>query len=135
MSPATSQPHWLSQLLWSVAISSSLSRPICPPRRDSVSASFLQPFLSYQTASKTTFGINAEATYDWNAGQWLVPLNLTVSQLVRIGKLPVSFAVGGRVYADGPIGAPEWGLRFVVTLVLPTGHPQASADQGKLSVK
>jgi hypothetical protein len=89
--------------------------------RRSVNNSFVQPFISYATKTKTTFTINSEATYDWNESQWTVPLNASVAQLVRIGKLPVQFTVGGRYYAEGPSGAPQWGLRFVITPLFPTG--------------
>ncbi len=89
--------------------------------RRSVNATFLQPFISYTIKTKSTFGLNTESTYNWNDNQWTVPLNLSVSQLLRIGKLPVSLAVGGRYYAEGPSGAPEWGIRFVVTPLFPTG--------------
>lgn len=99
--------------------------------RRSVNATFVQPFLNYLTKTHTTFGINAESVYDWNESQWTVPLNLTVSQLVRIGKMPVQLAVGGRYYAEGPSGAPEWGLRFSLTLVFPTGRAAAPAPDGK----
>lgn len=101
--------------------------------RRNVNATFVQPFLSYQTSSHTTFGINTEATYDWNESQWTAPVNGFVSQLVRIGKLPVSFTVGARYYAEGPSGAPDWGLRFVVTLVLPGGG-KAPEPGGKSSI-
>jgi len=103
--------------------------------RRNVNATFVQPFLSYTTASHTTFGVNAESTYDWNNSQWTVPVNGTVSQLARIGKMPVQFAVGGRYYAEGPSGAPEWGLRFVVTLVLPEGHSASAPPDGKSLAK
>jgi hypothetical protein len=100
--------------------------------RRSVNATFLQPFISYTTKTKTTFGLNAESTYNWNDSQWTVPLNLSVSQLLRIGKLPLSFAVGGRYYAEGPRGAPEWGLRAVITLLFPTGGTaEISVPAGK----
>ena len=89
--------------------------------RRSVNATFVQPFIAYTTKTKTTFSLNTESTYNWNDSQWTVPLNLSVSQLLRIGKLPVSLAVGGKYYAEGPSGAPEWGLRFVITLLFPTG--------------
>jgi hypothetical protein len=40
----------------------------------------------------------------------------------------VQFQVGGRYYADGPSGAPDWGLRFTVTPLFPIGaKPSASA--------
>jgi hypothetical protein len=95
--------------------------------RRSVNATFLQPFISYITKTKTTFGLNTESTYNWNDSQWTVPLNLSVSQLLKIGKLPVQIAVGGRYYAEGPSGAPEWGLRASLTLLFPTGgRPKVS---------
>jgi hypothetical protein len=94
--------------------------------RPYVSSTFLQPFISYITKTKTTFTLNTESTYDWHNDQWTVPINLLVSQLTRIGKLPVQFGVGAKVYADGPSGAPAWSIRFVVTPLFPTGskHPQ-----------
>lgn len=94
--------------------------------RQSVNSLFLQPFLSYTTQAKTTFGVNTETTYDWENRQWTVPINGFVSQLVRVGKLPVSVAVGGRYFADGPNGHPEWGIRFVVTLLFPEGGQHES---------
>lgn len=84
-----------------------------------VNATFLQPFLAFTTEKFTTFTLNTESTYDWENEQWTVPLNLQVSQLVKIGKLPISFAVGGRYYAEGPSGGPEWGMRFVIQFLLP----------------
>lgn len=87
--------------------------------RADVSRTFLQPFVSYTTKTHTTFGANTESSYDWEDSQWLVPINVSVQQLLKIGKLPVAFQVGGRYYAEGPSGAPEWGLRFQVTLLFP----------------
>ncbi|MGH8526656.1 MAG: transporter, partial [Gammaproteobacteria bacterium] len=87
--------------------------------RQDISSTFLQPFLTYQTKTHTTFGINTESTYDWENEQWTVPINPFVTQLVKIGKLPVSFQLGGRYYAEKPDGGPDWGLRFTVTLVFP----------------
>lgn len=103
--------------------------------RRSVNLTFVQPFVSYATKTKTTFGINAEATYDWNESQWTVPLNLTVAQLVKVGKLPVQFAVGGRYYAEGPSGAPDWGVRFVITPLFPTSGQPAATPDGKSYAK
>jgi hypothetical protein len=87
---------------------------------NSTNATFVQPFVSYTTKSHTTIGLNSESTYDWKDAQWSIPFNLTLAQLVKIGKLPVQFQVGGRWYADGPDGGPNWGLRFTVTVLLPS---------------
>ncbi len=101
--------------------------------RNYVSATFLQPFISYTTKTKTTFGLNTESTYDWRNSQWTVPINLSVSQLTKIGKVPVQFALGAKVYADGPSGAPDWGLRFVVTPLFPTSKPKPGAVPGSFA--
>jgi hypothetical protein len=97
--------------------------------RNYVSSTFLQPFIAYATRTKTTFTLNTESTYDWHNDQWTVPINLTVAQLTKIGKLPVQFTIGGKVYAEGPSGAPEWGIPFVITPLFPTGKKPAATQQ------
>jgi len=96
--------------LWSVGGSGS----------QSISNTFLQPFLSYTTKDAWTYGVNTESSYDWKAKQWSVPINLTVSKLIKIGKQPVSLGAGARYWADsletGPHG---WGARLIVTFLFP----------------
>jgi len=87
--------------------------------RADVNRTFLQPFVSYTTKTFTTFGANTESSYDWEGSQWSVPINASVQQLLKIGKQPVAFQLGGRYYVEGPSGGPEWGLRFQVTLLFP----------------
>jgi hypothetical protein len=53
--------------------------------RGDISLTFVQPFLSYITKTKTTLGLNTESTYDWESEEWSVPVNMTVSQLLKIG--------------------------------------------------
>ena len=89
--------------------------------RADLSATFLQPFVSYTTKTYTTFGLNTESTYDWENSQWTVPINLTVAQLLKIGGMPMQFQAGGRVYAERPDGGADWGLRFTVTFLFPKG--------------
>ncbi len=84
-----------------------------------MNSTYIQPFVSYTTRKHTTFGLTSESSYDWEARQWTVPVNLTVSQLLKIGKLPVQVGFGPRFYAEAPKGGPDWGLRFTVTLLLP----------------
>lgn len=87
--------------------------------RADISATFLQPFVSYITRTKTTISINAESTYDWEREQWTVPLNFVVSQLFKVGSQPVQAFVGGRYYVESPDGGPEWGVRAGFTLLFP----------------
>jgi len=85
--------------------------------RGDVSMTYINPGISFQTKSLTTFLLQTESTYDWEADQWTVPINAGVSQLFKIGNLPVSIGLQGRYYAEKPDGAPDWGLRLVVTPV------------------
>jgi hypothetical protein len=100
----------LANHLWSFAGNES---------RQDVSATLLQPFISYTTKTYTTLGLNTESTYDWENNQWLVPINLQVSQLLKFGSQPVQFTFGGRYYPEKPKNGAEWGLRFAVTLLFP----------------
>jgi hypothetical protein len=89
--------------------------------RAEIKMTFIQPFISFTTKSKTTFGLNTESTYDWNNLQWSVPLNLSVSQLVKVGKLPVSLSAGVRYWAEAPDNGPEgFAGRVSITFLFPT---------------
>ena len=88
--------------------------------RPDVSSSFIQPFLSYITKTKTTIGLNTESTFDWEAEQWTVPVNITVSQLLKLGRQPIQIGVGARYWAESPDNGPSnWGLRIQLTLLFP----------------
>jgi hypothetical protein len=80
----------------------------------------LQPFLSHTTKTAWTYTINTEATYDWKASQWSVPVNVMVSKLLKFGNQPVSIGGGLRYWADGPDTGPhDLGYRLVVTFLFP----------------
>lgn len=102
----------LANHIWSVAGKDS---------RGDISATFVNPFVSYVTKTRTTFSLSPEFTRDWKNDFWLIPVNVTVSQLVVLGKQPVSFALGGRYYLDSPAGGPDWGIRASLVLLFPTG--------------
>jgi len=88
--------------------------------RADISATFLQPFVSYVTPSMTTYGLNTESTYDWEGENWSVPVNLTVSQLLRLGDQMVSVGGGVRYWVNSPSAGPEgWALRLSFTLLYP----------------
>lgn len=108
----------LANQIWSVGGDS---------HEQNISAAFIQPFIVYTTKTHTSFGVNTEATYDWENEQWTIPLNAFVSQVFKVGKLPVSLQVGGRYYAETPTGGPEWGIRATFTLLFPTGKHDAPA--------
>jgi len=87
--------------------------------RADVNSMFLQPFLSKGLGKGRTVTVNFESTYNWDSEQWTVPLNVGYSKVSRIGKQLVSYQGGVRYYVETPDGGPEWGLRFVFTLLYP----------------
>ena len=115
----------LMNQLWSVAIEED---------RKSLSQMFLQPFVAYTTKTHTTFTINSESTADWNAsssnGKWTVPVIFQISQILKIGKQPVSIQIGGKYYADTPRYGPNWGARLNFTLLYPTARPKPEPVSG-----
>jgi hypothetical protein len=107
----------LMNQLWSVLIEE---------HRSSVSQMFVQPFIAYTTKTHTTFTLSSESTANWDAtsadGKWTVPLIFQISQILKIGKQPISIQIGGKYYADSPRYGPNWGARLNFTLLYPTGR-------------
>ena len=91
----------LANHLWSYADAGRYSASSADDASDGggaqVNATFIQPFVSYTTKTFTTFGLNTESTYDWSHSQWTVPLNVTVSQLLKIGKQPMQLSLGVKI--------------------------------------
>ena len=89
-------------------------------RRADVSATFIQPFLTYVTPTQTTFALNTESTYDWETNKWSVPINFNVAQVMRFGNQLVQIGGGLRYWVTTPDAGPEdWGLRLQFTLLYP----------------
>ena len=82
---------------------------------------FLQPFVTYTTASATAFTLQTESTYDWESEQWTVPVNFIVGQVVKVGSQLMQLKAGVRYWADSPSGAgPEgWGFKLGVVFLFP----------------
>ena len=87
--------------------------------REDVNATYLQPFLAKGLGSGRTVNVALESTYNWEAEQWTVPLNVAYSKVTKLGEQLVSFQGGARYYLDAPDNGPEWGLRFTFTLLFP----------------
>lgn len=88
--------------------------------RADISATFVQPFVSYTTPEAVTYNLNTESTYDWKSNQWSVPVIATVSKVTTVGTQLLSFGGGVRYWAESSAGSPEdWGFRVFVTLLYP----------------
>jgi hypothetical protein len=66
-----------------------------------------------------TASVNLESTYDWEGRHWVVPMNLSASQVTKLGSQLISIGGGVRYYFEAPTGGPNWGLRFTFTLLFP----------------
>lgn len=101
----------LANHIWSVAGSDN---------RSDISISYANPFVSYTTKKATTFTLSADYTYDWEAKDAVMPLNMLVSQLVKVGKQPISVGGGLRYYAlTSPASPHGLAARFSLTLLFP----------------
>ena len=88
--------------------------------RSNISSTFLQPFVSYTTKDAWTFALNTESTYNWEASEWSVPINFTVSKLIVLDKQPISLMAGVRYWAETPDTGPDgFGFRTAVTFLFP----------------
>jgi hypothetical protein len=88
--------------------------------RADVSATFIQPFLTYTTPTAWTFGLNAESTYDWESEDLAVPANLTASKVLKFGDQLVQLGGGLRYWVEeSDVSPEEWGLRFNLVFLFP----------------
>jgi hypothetical protein len=90
--------------------------------RNPVNQTFLQPFVTYSTKTGYSFGLNTEASANWEAAsgqQWTVPLNVSITKVTKLGRRPISFQLGAGPYLEKPDGGPAWKLRTAVTLLFP----------------
>ncbi|WP_431298105.1 transporter [Tabrizicola sp. BL-A-41-H6] len=87
--------------------------------RADISSTFLQPFMSYGLGDGQTLSLNTESSYNWETEQWLVPINAGYSKVFKAGNQLMSWQAGVKYFAEGPEGAPEWGLRTSLTLLFP----------------
>lgn len=85
-------------------------------------ATFVQPFVAYSTESAWTFSLQSETTYDWEADNWAIPINASVSKLAMIGGKPVNLQGGVGYWLKSPAGGPkDWRFRLQAQFVIPKG--------------
>ena len=88
--------------------------------RADISNTFIQPFITYTTAQAVTVSLNTESTYNWDANQWSVPVNLNVSKVLKVQNQLLSVGGGLRYWAKSTDTGPEGlGFRFTLTFLFP----------------
>lgn len=88
---------------------------------EEISSTFLQPFLAYVTPEAVTYSLNTESSYNWETEEWSVPINATVSKVMKWGTQLVSLQVGVRYWAvtDADSSPEGWGARAQLTFLFP----------------
>ena len=82
-------------------------------------ATYFQPFLSHTFKTATTIGVDSESTYDWLDEQWTISFNGGVSQVFKLGKIPVQITLDLQYYAESPVPGQQWGFRVNITPMFP----------------
>lgn len=103
------------QVWWSFAGSSS---------RDSTRSMNLQPIASYFLPGGWSIGYSGNILANFEAERsqdtWTVPIGLSVAKVVKLGNLPVRFALAGQWMPIHPDeGGQEWNVQMIVAPVLP----------------
>jgi len=82
-------------------------------------ASYFQPFISHTFKTATTLALDSESTYDWLDEQWTISFNSTLSQVFKVGKIPVQVGLALQYYAESPVPGQQWGMRVNITPMFP----------------
>jgi hypothetical protein len=90
--------------------------------RPDVNQMLIQPFINYNLGRGLAIGTSPVITANWEASsgqRWTVPLGAQISQIIPIGKIPVSFLLGAYYNIEKPDNGPDWSLRFQFSLLFP----------------
>jgi hypothetical protein len=83
----------------------------------------LQPVAAYFLPDGWSIGYSGNILANWKAtggNAWTVPLGLSVSKVVKLGPLPVRFALGGQYMVVNPREfGQKWNIQLIIAPVLP----------------
>jgi hypothetical protein len=84
----------------------------------------LQPVAAYFLPGGWSIGYSGNILANWRADSagdvWTVPLGLSVSKVVKLGKLPVRIALAGQYMVHHPdVGGQKWNIQLMVVPVIP----------------
>jgi hypothetical protein len=88
-------------------------------KRADTNALFLQPFVSYQLGRGWFIRSQPQMVFNWKTGNQVLPLDLGVGRVFKIGRQDVSLFVEPfwNISHDGP--APRFGITFGASLLYP----------------
>jgi hypothetical protein len=84
----------------------------------------LQPFAAYFLPDGWSIGYSGNVLANWKADKagdvWTVPLGLSVSKVLKLGKLPVRIALAGQYMVHHPdTFGQKWNIQLMVVPVIP----------------
>lgn len=84
----------------------------------------LQPIAAYFLPNGWSIGYSGNILANWKADKagdvWTIPLGLSVSKVVKLGQLPVRFALAGQYMVHHPdVGGQKWNIQLMVVPVIP----------------
>jgi hypothetical protein len=84
----------------------------------------LQPIAAYFLPNGWSIGYSGNVLANWKADKdgdvWTIPLGLSVSKVVKLGKLPVRIALAGQYMVHHPdVGGQKWNIQLNVVPVIP----------------
>jgi hypothetical protein len=86
--------------------------------RSKISATFINPFVTYNWKSGAGATLNTEYTHDWVNDNNILVLMPTMSGVTKLGSQTVSLAIGPRLHF-APDTRPNYGIRAAIVLVFP----------------
>lgn len=105
-------------------------------RRADVSQLNLQPIASYFLPDGWSVGYSGNVLANWKADPddvWTVPVGVSVSKVLKLGKLPVRVALGVQYMPIHPdLFGQKWNLQLTVAPVLPKLVKGQLSDPGSL---
>lgn len=82
-----------------------------------VNATLLDPWLNHAWESGFSVTLEGEASYDWNAEEWTVPIGAVLHQLVEIGGQQIDFGLQFLHFAERTPDDPNWSVSFTIDLL------------------
>jgi hypothetical protein len=84
----------------------------------------IQPFAAYFLPDGWSIGYSGNVLANWKADKssdvWTVPLGLSVSKVLKLGKLPVRIGLAGQYMVHHPdLGGQKWNIQLMVVPVIP----------------
>jgi hypothetical protein len=87
-----------------------------------ISLTTVQPFFTYLPGGGWSVGTGPSISYDWEAEQWTVPLQINAGKTIVLGGRPWKLSVELNYFVEKPDAfAPEWLLSINVAPVVKNG--------------